>query len=387
MKNSKKKIFSVLIPDGESWLAYSVQSCLAQVPGIELNVLSNNAKDPMRFSRYTREFLSYSCKGNDDETKLTAIYDAVKKTQADIVLPVDTQTIRLLSAHSASLQSIAALALVPTVEAIDIAANKWLLAEWLKEHQIACPVTILYRPGPAFEQELSTLTFPVLLKPTQQIGDLGIGGRGIKIFDTPSELLEFCNENIMIEYIVQAFIKGYDMCCSVLCREGKIEAYTIQKGFMASHVRFKPDVGTDFIDNTDAYDVIKNLVAKMNWTGVANFDLRYDEEDQQVKVLEINPRFWGSLLGSFCAGVNFPYLSCLAGLGQTIPKTDFKPIRYVTGEAAAAILYQRFIGHKTKAMYYDNSALNFIAKDPMPKLVESGFKGYAKLMSKLNFSV
>ncbi|SJM89511.1 putative Carbamoylphosphate synthase large subunit [Crenothrix polyspora] len=383
MQNSKKKVFSVLIPDGESWLAYSVQSCLAQVPGIELNVLSNNVWDPMRFSRYTRQFLSYSQKGNDDEAKLTAIYDAVKKTQADIVLPVDTETIRLLSLHSASLKTMTALAPVPEVEAIDIAANKWLLAEWLQKHQIACPITLLYQAGPDFEQALNALVFPVLLKPTQQIGDeIGVGGRGIHVFDNPSALLEFCKKNTTIEYVVQPFIKGYDMGCNVLCRAGKIDAYTIQKGFMAGRERFQPAAGIDFIDNADVYALISQLVAKMNWTGVANFDLRYDEQEQQVKVLEINPRFWGSLLGSFCAGVNYPYLSCLAGLGMDIPQTDIKPLRYVNGEAATAMLYQRFIKHKRQGEYFDNSALDFMIQDPVPKLVASCFKGYAKVMSR-----
>lgn len=382
MKISKNKVFSVLIPDGESWLAYSVQSCLAQVPGIELNVLSSNAWDPMRFSRYTRQFFSYSQKGNDDEVKLAAIYDAVDKARIDIVLPVDTETIRLLSVHRASLPSKTALALVPEVEAIDIAANKGLLANWLQAHKIPCPITLLYQASDDFEQALNTLTFPVLLKPTQQIGDdIGVGGRGIQIFDNPSALLEFCKKNTASEYVVQPFIKGYDMGCNVLCREGKIEAYTIQKGFMAGRKRFQPAAGIDFIENTGVYDVVRELAAKINWTGVANIDLRYDEQEQQVKVLEINPRFWGSLLGSYCAGVNYPYLSCLAGLGRDLPRIDIKPLRYVNGEAAASLLYQRFIQGKRECVHFDSSALDFMIKDPMPKVVASCVKGYVKVIS------
>jgi predicted ATP-grasp superfamily ATP-dependent carboligase len=385
MKNSKaKKAFSVLIPDGESWLSYSVQSCLAQIPGLEVIVLSSNTLDPMRFSRYTHQFYSYAQNGNGDEAKLAAIFDTVKRTKVDVVLPVDTQTKRLLSTHRESLQALTTVAPIPDVEAIDIASNKWLLAKWLQKHQLPCPATILYRADHMFEHALNVLSFPVLLKPTQQVGEVGIGGRGIQIFDNPSALLEFCRNNAEVEYVVQSFINGYDIDCSVLCRNGKIEAHTIQKGFMGGRSRFDPPAGIDLLHDDKTYDVIKALVAKMNWTGIAHFDLRYDEQDQQVKVIEINARFWGSLFGSFCAGVNFPYLTCLAGLGQAVPKTGFQPLRYVNGDAAVRILYQRFIGKRQAGTCFDHSALDFMIKDPLPKVVAYCFKAYSKAISKLN---
>jgi predicted ATP-grasp superfamily ATP-dependent carboligase len=380
MKSKAENVFSVLIPDGESWLAYSVQSCLANIPGVKISVLSNNAWDPMRFSRYTEQFFSYP--QADDEAKLAAIHDTAQRANIDIVLPVDTQTIRLLSAHNESSFLNAAISLVPKLDAMDIAANKWLLAQWLQAHHIPCPVTILCRPDLAFEQELAALRFPVLLKPIQQIGDdIGVGGRGIHIFEQPAALLEFYQQNTHIEYIVQSFINGYDMGCNVLCRAGKIEAYSIQKGFMASHIRFAPAAGIDFIENTGAYAVVSELVAKLKWTGVANFDLRYDEDDQQVKVIEINPRFWGSLLGSFCAGVNFPYLSCLAGLGLDIPEAVFHPMRYVNTGTAAKLLCQGVMHSKSQAYYFDNSALEFVIRDPLPKAWGFVTKAYAKILT------
>ncbi|SJM89514.1 putative Carbamoylphosphate synthase large subunit [Crenothrix polyspora] len=385
MKNSKEKeTFSVLIPDGESWLSYSVQSCLAQIPGVEVIVLSNNTLDPMRFSRHTRQFYSYDQNVDDGQAKLAAIYDTLKRTKVDVVLPIDTQTMRLLSEHKASVQALTAIAPIPDVEAIDIASNKWLLAKWLQEHQLPCPATLLYRADKKFEQALQTLSFPVLLKPTQQVGDVGIGGRGIHIFDHPAALIEFCKDNATVEYVVQPFINGYDIDCSVLCQDGKIEAYTIQKGFMGGRGRFDPPAGIDLLHDDQTYDVINALVAKMNWTGIAHFDLRYDEQDQQVKVIEINARFWGSLLGSLCAGVNFPYVACLAGLGRAIPKTSFRPLRYVNGGAAAKIRYQQCIGKKPAGVYFDHSALDFMMKDPWPKVVSYCFKAYSKAVSKLN---
>ena len=44
----------------------------------------------------------------------------------------------------------------------------------------------------------------------------------------------------------------------------------------------------------------------LKWSGIVNIDFIYDENDKQAKILEVNPRYWQSLLGSLFAGVNFP---------------------------------------------------------------------------------
>lgn len=120
--------------------------------------------------------------------------------------------------------------------------NKWLLAEWLKKEDIPCPPTVLYQNNKEFEQCLHAMIFPVLVKPTK-----GANGQGVVIFENPLALLNFFKEQVYSEeFIIQSFIRGYDVDCSVLCQEGKILAYTIQKGFMEGAKRFGPPAGIGF---------------------------------------------------------------------------------------------------------------------------------------------
>lgn len=367
VENSKSRDnFSVLIPDGESGHAIPVLRCLSQIKGIIVYVLSNNPWISTRFSRYSNQFFSQP-KGTGDEERLLAIHDIVKKTKVDVILPVDQQTIRLLSVHGRTLSHLTAIAPVPETNAFDISTNKWLFAEWLKKNDLPFPPTILYQTDKGFEQRLSAIPFPALIKPAQ-----GHSGDGIEYFDNPLALLRFCKEHIgSEEFIIQSYIRGYDIDCSVLCQNGTILAYTIQKGFMAGGHRFAPPIGIDLLFDKNTYDVTRELVKKFNWSGIVHLDLRYDEQENQVKVIEMNPRFWASLLGSLSAGVNFPYLACLAGLKRDLPEIEFQPkrfITFITGRATISILAQRFVRSDKANLYFDSSNLEYILKDPLPDL-------------------
>lgn len=372
-----KEDFSVLIPDGQSPQALGVLQCLGQMKNVRTYILSNDKRTSIRFSRHSTQFFSY-LKGVDNEGRLEAIYNTIKKVNVDVVLPVDCKGIRFLSANSDSLSQLTSIAPLPETKAMDIALDKWLLAEWLKKNHIPCPPTILYQKNDSFDECLSTIRFPVLIKPT-----LGGMGKGIKLFDKREALYSFFKSHVISEeFIVQSFINGYDIDCSVLCKEGKILAHTIQKGFINGPNPFGAPAGIDFLFDGCTFKVVKEVVEKLNWSGVAHFDLRYDEEDKQVKVIEMNPRFWGSVLGSLCAGVNFPYLACLTGLKRDLPEIMVQPIRFVQGKVAIKITTQRLLGRKRTDLYYDNSIIEFLLKDPLPNMFGVYFKIYNKIFPK-----
>jgi predicted ATP-grasp superfamily ATP-dependent carboligase len=45
----------------------------------------------------------------------------------------------------------------------------------------------------------------------------------------------------------------------------------------------------------------------MNFYGVAEIEFVIDQRDSTPKLMEINPRFWGSIQGAINAGVDFPH--------------------------------------------------------------------------------
>jgi hypothetical protein len=83
----------------------------------------------------------------------------------------------------------------------------------------------------------------------------------------------------------------------------------------------------------------------------------------------MNPRYWGTLMGSVHAGVNFPYLACLAALGRPFPQTDYQPITYADKSVALKQALQMVVGRSLLAGFrFRNTALSVALKDPLPAL-------------------
>jgi predicted ATP-grasp superfamily ATP-dependent carboligase len=52
----------------------------------------------------------------------------------------------------------------------------------------------------------------------------------------------------------------------------------------------------------------ETLLKALDWHGIAEVEYRLDSRDNMPKLMEINPRFWGSLCVAIKAGVDFPYM-------------------------------------------------------------------------------
>ncbi len=62
---TKKKSFSVLIPDGESNNTLSVVRCLGQEKNINVFVLSKKTSIPVKYSRYISKFIKCKIRETD----------------------------------------------------------------------------------------------------------------------------------------------------------------------------------------------------------------------------------------------------------------------------------------------------------------------------------
>ena len=177
------------------------------------------------------------------------------------------------------------------------------------------------------------------------------------------------------KYIIQNYINGYDIDMSVLCKNGKILAYTIQKGMINRNAdSFESPIGIQFLFEEKILNIIAKTMTVLNWSGVAHIDLRYDSNEDDFKIIEINPRYWGSLEGSKKVGVNFPYLHCLTSLGIEYAQPDYRYEKFVKKSGQLKILKSKIGLQKGSFEFSKNTSFRADIFDPLPKILMAFLK-------------
>lgn len=370
MDKLMNKTFSVLIPDGESEFALFAVHCLGQYPNVKLHILSGDRWSPTRFSRHCQSY-TFSEPTADDDTRLSIIADLVKKYKIDVLLPTETKSISFVVAHRAALSKLVAIVPLPDAKGLQLANDKWLLAQFLVEHNIPCPPTILATCDEVFYEEVQALEFPVLLKPIT-----AWGGDGIERFDNLTDLQQHLNqrssEEIKNRFIVQSLRPGFVVGVNVLAREGQMLATTMQRGFIPNTQKYAAAGAIKFIKEGNFQEIAQKLVSTLRWSGFANLDTLYDSSDGQLKILEINARFWGSLRGSLAAGVSFPYLACLTALDIPFAMPDYKLARYVHPKTALREGLSKLLGKgQPNEFVFEETGLKFLVTDPLAEAVRA----------------
>ena len=141
------------------------------------------------------------------------------------------------------------------------------------------------------------------------------------------------------EFLVQKYVKGVGYGVSMLFNHGRLRA-------KFTHKRLREKLPTGGIStlrmstiNPLLEDYAEQLLHHVDFHGVAMAEFKYDEESRQAWLIEVNPRFWGSLALAIQSGVDFPYLLYrLATEGDVAPVLDYKTnvtVRWLLGDAVA----------------------------------------------------
>lgn len=219
-----------------------------------------------------------------------------------MILPVTEEGSSFVLKHRGSISAHSAIPNLPGQKQLDIVQDKLHTAEFLAEHGLPTPRTVLLTSD---RPSSYTADHEVLVKPR-----FGSGGEGITRFqDHATAWKQTQGKANERELIVQEYIPGTDIDCSVYCENGMIKAHTIQKRLQyIKRDQYKPSRSIEFLSDIKVYQLISEFISKINWNGVAHIDLRYDADNNKLYILEINGRYWTTLLGSAHVGINFPLI-------------------------------------------------------------------------------
>jgi predicted ATP-grasp superfamily ATP-dependent carboligase len=106
----------------------------------------------------------------------------------------------------------------------------------------------------------------------------------------------------------------------------KLRMYPVQGG---------PSTLREGVEHPQIMELGFSLLKSLNWKGVAMVEFKVDPRDGIPKLMEVNPRFWGSLHLAVVSGVDFPYLILKMARGER-----FEPIlHYPVGKRCRWLLF------------------------------------------------
>lgn len=197
-----------------------------------------------------------------------------------------------------------------SLEKISIARDK------LAVHRVASQLGI---PVPGLDTSP-----PVVVKPR-----IGSGSRGRRYCATPQERDQAVREVSARhgEVLVQERlpVTGEAVCVSMLYGfDGAPLASFTHRRLREYPVDGGPSTLRESIRCPEAEGYARRLLDALDWTGVASVEFKRDDRDGTYKLLEINPRFWGSLNLAVRAGVNFPYHMYKMAMGEAVPAGSYR---------------------------------------------------------------
>jgi predicted ATP-grasp superfamily ATP-dependent carboligase len=166
---------------------------------------------------------------------------------------------------------------------------------------------------------------PLVLKPA-----LSSGARGLRYLRQPKDIDALPPGSFTpgTRWLVQEYIAGESYGAS--CLLGDRQEWLAS--FVHRRVRsFPVPGGPSTLAESVAYPALAQaaykLLAAQQWSGVAMVEFKVTAAGQAY-LIEVNPRFWGSLALPIACGVNFPYLLYKSATGQ-----EFEPVHsYLTGQ-------------------------------------------------------
>ncbi|MEK7803544.1 MAG: ATP-grasp domain-containing protein, partial [Deltaproteobacteria bacterium] len=206
--------------------------------------------------------------------------------------------------------------------------NKAWLMKYAETNGYPCPKTLGtdLKSVPTVLNDFcyEDVEYPLVIKPRESSGS-----RGIIYVKKPSEF-PAALKKVQDRYplpIVQEYIPhgGAYGVGALFNRNSEPKAAFVYKRLREYPVTGGPSTLRESVKNDEIKEIALNLLKSLKWTGIAMVEFRVDARDGRPKLMEINPRFWGSLQLAIISGVDFPYLLYkMAVDGDIEPVWDYR---------------------------------------------------------------
>jgi carbamoyl-phosphate synthase large subunit len=235
---------------------------------------------------------------------VASVLEVCERLEIAVLIPtVDSELIPLAEARSA-FAAIGTELVLASEETLRMCLDKWALH---KRCEGAVRVPQSWLADVDFDPSLPEL--PVIVKPR-----VGSGSRGIRLVEDRDELERIDRDGTLL---VQENLPGPEYSLDTLARsDGKVIAVVPRE-------RLKVDSGIAVTGRTvhdeALQEIGRQIAERIGLTSVANIQVK-GAIDGEPALLEVNPRFPGTMPLTVASGINMPKLCVDDALGSPLPE-------------------------------------------------------------------
>lgn len=356
----------VLVTDGATNKSLAVVRAIADVSS-RTGVTSRFPVSPAGVSRHADA--SHWIREREPAAYVDELDRIAGEGAYDQLLPVGGRTFEVVSEHRDRLH-LPVEEILPPRDAMRTAVDKGRTHRLAERVDVPTPETVTVGPGEDLTAVADRVGFPAVVKTGVETE-----ARYIQVVDSPAELAAALDEyrtDHDSDPLVQEYLPGVGRGYFGLYVDGELAG-----GYAHRRVREYPPEGgasacAESTQEGELREYSERLMAALGWTGVAMVEFK-ESADGVPEVVEINPKFWGSLDLAIESGMNLPAaLLDLAG-GRESFEFDFSPRRVhwpLSGDLTHAWRRPRTAPAVVSDLLSPETRSNVRADDPVPHLLE-----------------
>jgi predicted ATP-grasp superfamily ATP-dependent carboligase len=290
--------------------------------GVRVTVGESTRLATAAFSKYCYRAVVYPSPLFNPTAFIDFIEKELSRRSYQMLIPMEDETMILISRYRSELSRWTYLP-VPSYQKLRFAQNKEKVLKLAEKNGIPIPKTWYINDVSMLNSLKDKLPYPVVIKPINSAG-----AAGICYPRNPEELMSrYHSVHRKFPYpLIQEHIPshGTGYGASFLINEkGKVKACFVHKRLREYPVTGGASTMRESVIHDDILNMAHVLLKTLDWFGIAMVEFKMDPRDGVPKLMEVNPRFWGSLSLAVAAGVNFPYL-----LYRMSRNENFKPVKH-----------------------------------------------------------
>ena len=332
--------------------------------GIEITTSDCDRLSPAFFSRYSRSHFLYADPVKSPVEFVNSIQNHLKRKKIDVLMPINSKETLIISKNKDKFTQYTKVPFEDFDKMMKLNDKNETMKIAL-ELDIRVPKTFNLKNITELQAISKTIEYPVVIKLRNATSSVGLS-----YAHSPEELISKYKRTITkfnlipSNYpILQEYIPGNGYGVSMLYNQGDMRAIFTHKRLREYPITGGPSTFRISVRHPEMEHMAKKLLDHVGWHGVAMVEFKLDERNNKPVLLEVNPRFWGSVYQAIAAGVDFPYL-----LYEMAVNGDVKPV------------FNYKVGVKTRFIFKDFLALssNLIKTNNRYETLKEFFKFYEK---------